>query len=167
MRPAREDLFWAKVDRAGPVPDYQPDLGPCWLWTAGRDRMGYGRFGTPHAPHWSLAYRIAYEWLVGPIPEGLVIDHLCRVPACVNPAHLEPVTFRENLMRGLRKGPPAKDYCPYGHRKDEANTYVYRGHRSCRTCVRLRSRTNYDLNREQRRAYAREYQRRRRAALLS
>ena len=93
--PAR---FWAKVNQNGPVPAHRPDLGPCWQWTAALDREGYGRF------HWlgqnGLAHRIAYEMLIGPMPAGLEPDHLCRNRACVNPLHIEPVTHRENTLRG-------------------------------------------------------------------
>lgn len=83
--------FWAKVD-------IDPPSG-CWLWTGAVDEAtGYGRFWT--ADGLGYAHRIAHELFVGPIPAGLDIDHLCRVRRCVNPAHLEPVTRRENLLRG-------------------------------------------------------------------
>jgi hypothetical protein len=71
----------------------------CWIWGAGKDGHGYGQFwldGREQAAH-----RVSYELFVGPIPEGLVIDHLCRTPACVNPSHIEPVTVLENNIRGL------------------------------------------------------------------
>lgn len=86
------DRLWAKVDKSG----------ECWLWKGAINEHGYGhmrsegRFVRPH--------RVAYELLVGPVPEGLVLDHLCRTPACVNPAHLEPVTQSENLKRGIGVG---------------------------------------------------------------
>ena len=98
--PAR---FWTKV-RVGSIPSSQrPDLGPCWEWIAYRDHNGYGKFwdGTKKA----FAHRLAYEMLVGPIPEGLESDHLCRVRHCVNPAHIEPVTSSVNSQRSpLNKG---------------------------------------------------------------
>ena len=88
-----DERFWSKVDRNG--------RGGCWLWTASLNRYGYPNFGAvngrPMAGH-----RYAYERLVGPIPAGLQLDHLCRVRRCVNPAHLEPVTPKENTRRGLR-----------------------------------------------------------------
>lgn len=80
-----------------------PETG-CWLWQLKRDRHGYGRVrrtGRGEALV-QLAHRWVYEELVGPIPEGLVIDHLCRNPPCVNPKHLEPVTPGENFRRGTR-----------------------------------------------------------------
>lgn len=131
-----EERFWAKVDKNGPVPEYAPHLGPCWPWTAGGDGNGYGYFrvGAKRV----LAHRFVYELLVGPIPEGLQIDHLCRVRACCNPDHLEAVTQRENLLRGA--GHPAvnaaKTHCVNGHEFTPENTYVWHGGRHCRACRR-------------------------------
>jgi hypothetical protein len=132
-----EELFWAKVDKHGPVSEYRPDLGPCWLWTGagstGRD--GYGRYKL--GDHLLQAHRIAYQWLVGPIPEGLTLDHLCRRPSCVRPDHLEPVTNRENILRGTSNSArnARKTHCHRGHPFDEANTYPHpSGGRDCRTC---------------------------------
>jgi hypothetical protein len=94
-----EDRFWAKVKKDGPVPGYAPQLGGCWLWTGAKHALGYGQ----QRIDWRIvpAHRFSYELLVGPIPEGLQIDHLCRVPSCVRPSHLEPVTHRENGLRGI------------------------------------------------------------------
>lgn len=123
--------------------------GPgCWQWTGAINRHGYGQFlftdGSRRAAH-----RIVYELIVGPIPEGLQLDHLCRNRGCVNPNHLEPVTNRENTIRGV--GPvlagarqSVKTHCPAGHAYDEANTRRYRNHytgrpaRGCRACDRER-----------------------------
>lgn len=85
----------------GPVPEHDPTLGPCWLWTGGLDPDGYCKF---KAPGEQFAYRWAYTFHVGPIPEGLELDHLCRVRSCANPWHLDPVTpgvnrRRANLIR--------------------------------------------------------------------
>lgn len=126
-RPVAERL-WEKVDKTD----------TCWLWT-GFCIGGYGVIG-----EWDksfMAHRLAYELLIGPIPDGLVIDHLCRVRNCVNPDHLEPVTLAENIRRGeVGRHNATKTVCPQGHEYTEVNTYWYRGTRSCRTCGREKQR---------------------------
>jgi hypothetical protein len=126
ISPSAPEDFWAKVDKSG----------DCWLWTASRDSHGYGHIGYQRR-NW-LAHRLSYELVVGPIPDGLSLDHLCRNPPCVRPAHLEPVTHAENLARGSRA---AKTHCPKGHPYDEENTRLVtdrRGYasRQCWTCYR-------------------------------
>jgi hypothetical protein len=107
--------------------------GDCWEWTGPRDRDGYGK-----CSYGRRAHRLAYERLKGPIPEGLVIDHLCRNRACVNPAHLEPVTIAENNRRGIQPS-ASKTHCVNGHEYDPENTYLRpNGHRDCRACIRTR-----------------------------
>lgn len=90
--------FWSKVNKTE----------TCWLWTAAIvQSTGYGRIGTGGRHHMNSAHRVAYEMMVGPIPKGLQIDHLCRVRHCVNPAHMEVVTSAENTRRGyLFRHPP-------------------------------------------------------------
>lgn len=131
MSPAFRPLaerFWEKVDKT--------DDG-CWLWTAAKDSGGYGSIGLGANGAIGSAHRVSYELNVGPIPEGLHIDHLCRNPACVNPAHLEPVTNRENVLRGLRG--VLKTHCPRGHEYTPENTLTYpaEGRRRCRICKAL------------------------------
>ena len=143
--PAR---FWAKV-RIGNVPSHRPELGPCWEWTGGTDRKGYGRFPLTHCGH-VYAHRIAYENLLGPIPSVLTIDHLCRNHGCVKVDHLEPVTNRENILRG--EGVAAinarKTHCYNGHSFDEVNTYLRpNGDRVCNTCRRAYQRSWNDARR--------------------
>ena len=139
----RMTAFWAKVNKSGPVPEYAPELGPCWLWLAGRHSAGYGYFGVGR--RMVLAHRYAYQETRGPIPEGLEIDHLCRVRHCVNHEHLEPVIHRVNILRGV--GLTAREakvtHCPQGHAYDEANTRSYRGGRRCRECQRVWDRAYY------------------------
>lgn len=128
-RPGTEARFWSKVDRTG----------ACWLWTAATHDEGYGRFwdGARLVP----AHRWAYLSLVGPIPEGLHLDHLCRTRACVNPAHLEPVTPRENTLRApVTRARAGQVACVHGHAFTPGNTITKpNGTRKCRECAKARS----------------------------
>lgn len=110
----------------------------CWEWTASRFRNGYGQFNS------QLAHRVIYKELVGPIPEGLDLDHLCRNRACVRPDHLEPVTRRENLIRGETSIAEnvRKTHCKHGHEFTEKNIYRWRGKRLCRICRDARRHKN-------------------------
>lgn len=123
------DRFWNKVDNSG----------ECWLWTAYRDKDGYGHFAVRKGLV-MLAHRFAYEHQVGQIPEGLELDHLCRVTSCVRPDHLEPVTHAENMRRGVGGiNSSSKTHCPQGHPYDETNTYINvsegQRRRRCRKCA--------------------------------
>lgn len=125
--------FLTKIDRNGPVPEFRPDLGPCWLWTGGTLTSGHGRLwldGTSRT-----AQSVSYEHFVGPVPSGLEIDHLCRVRPCVNPTHLEPVTHKENMRRGVYG---MKTHCRKGHPYSGDNLYLDpRGERQCKACRRV------------------------------
>lgn len=118
--------FWSKVNRAG----------DCWLWVASLGPNGYGQFNAGSSI--VRAHRFAYEAAVGPVPAGLELDHLCRVRRCVNPAHLEPVTHRDNIMRGdtIVAGQVKRGRCPIGHEYAGENLIVRQGSRFCRECKR-------------------------------
>lgn len=123
-----QQLFWRHVNKTA----------TCWLWTARITPQGYGRWCSSRAgfPNGVGAHQAAYSFTVGPVPSGLVLDHLCRVRHCVNPEHLEPVTLGENLRRGFR----LITHCPQGHKYTEENTYLKGKNRNCRTCHRERER---------------------------
>lgn len=127
---SEQERFWRYVEKTD----------SCWLWTGACNQGGYGQFHGKN--HRGQASRFAYQFKVGEIPNGLDLDHLCRNRICVNPDHLEPVTRRTNLLRGIRRlqgvGLRGRSVtvCPAGHVYDEPNTYVYHGRRSCRTCKR-------------------------------
>lgn len=113
----------------------EPNSG-CWLWTGSLDKDGYARVSLGGKGKWRRAQRAIYELLIGKIPNGLVLDHLCRNRACVNPEHLEPVSNRVNVLRGV--GVAAHNAqmvkCIRGHYFDA----VWGGQRGCRTCSKIR-----------------------------
>jgi hypothetical protein len=112
----------------------EPNSG-CWLWTAAQIN-GYGAIKV--AGRFRGAHRVSYELHKGPVPAGLVLDHLCRVPFCVKPDHLEPVTIGENISRGDNHH-RRKTRCKRGHAFTEENTLILStGSRACRTCAKAR-----------------------------
>lgn len=135
--PNQETRFWAKVDKSG-------GADACWPWLAAKDMGGYGLFRiSKPVRRYPKAHRVAYEWCVGPIPQGMTLDHLCRNRACVNPAHLEPVSQRENTWRGT--SPVAlnaqKLFCKRGHPLAGRNLVVSKdGSRHCGACSNMHAR---------------------------
>ena len=127
----------------------QEDPSGCWLLTRNLNSGGYGRIRIGgRGGRFFMAHRISYEVFVGPIPEGLTIDHLCRVRNCINPSHLEPVSLGENVLRGT--APAAINarltHCKKaGHPLVEGNlTHDTPGHRRCKKC-----RAEYEAERNQ------------------
>lgn len=139
-----DDRFWAKVNRNGPIPEHRPNLGPCWQWTASIKKNGYGQFNADGHNRIVRAHRYAYEAMNGPIPAGYDLDHLCRNRACVNPAHLEPVTRRVNLLRGETNGGIVSrtGRCLRGHDLSDPRNIYWRKDRpgkwNCLACLRER-----------------------------
>lgn len=130
--------FWSKVDKTG----------ACWLWTAHVHRSGYGAFWDGDRQVW--AHRYSYQEAKGAVPDGLVLDHLCRTRACVRPDHLEAVTQKVNCERGLNA---SKTHCPQGHPYAGGNLYVYPdGSRRCRTCQQARDNRRKKKQRDDARA---------------
>lgn len=132
------ERFWEKVNKQA--------AGGCWEWQASRMPNGYGRFVRDEGGS-TLTHRIAYEMLVGPIPAGLQIDHLCRNRGCVNPAHLEPVTARQNVLRSesMAAHHAKKTHCPAGHPYAGDNLHIDRsGSRICRACHRQHEQNRRD-----------------------
>lgn len=130
-----DERFWVKVQGDG-------DMASCWVWGGALVKgTGYGMFTINAAitdarerTQVVRAHRYAWEFMNGPVPEGLQLDHLCRNRACCNPWHLQPVTPLVNTRRGIGHG--SETQCPQGHPYDEANTYTPPGtrRRYCRTC---------------------------------
>lgn len=124
-----EERFWQYVDKTA---------GGCWRWTGGASH-GYGTFmvGRADGSYAQVgAHRFAYQLASGPVPDGLVLDHLCRNKWCVRPTHLEPVTQQTNVLRGDATFKAAT--CRRGHQYDGENTYITpTGNRQCKTCRRV------------------------------
>lgn len=120
------------------------DENGCWVWQLRcHHKERYGIIAIDSKP--KLVHRVSYETFVGPIPEGLQLDHLCRNRPCCNPAHLEPVTPRENIRRSpihISVRQAAKTHCVHGHEFTPENTYRFttggKTQRACRTCARER-----------------------------
>jgi hypothetical protein len=156
------DRLWAKVDRNGPIPAHRPDLGPCWPWLGYIDPRGYATIGRGRAGEGTMyVHRAAYSVTYGPIPDGLVIDHLCRNKGCCNPSHLEAVPQRINVLRG--EGPSARAHlegrCLKGHALTPENSFLWQNPKRpgeqmilCRVCRRALNRAGEDRRKAKRQA---------------
>lgn len=121
--PRMPERFWEKC-----IPE---PMSGCWLWVASYSRDGYGAFRFDGQMR--RAHAVAYRVLVGPVPDGLELDHrVCRNTACCNPAHLEPVTHSVNMARSARS---LRAECKNGHPFSEANVYRWNNARICRVCT--------------------------------
>lgn len=132
---------------------------PCWNWTAYiHYNNGYGYVS--FQGRWQSVHRVVYENLKESIPEGLQLDHLCRNRKCANPEHLEPVTQKENINRGLTgynsllaEKERQKTHCPHGHEYTEENTIYYKYNKSikrrCRACDKIWHAKYYAKSKEQ------------------
>lgn len=123
----------------------------CWNWQGTIKPNGYGQVRLNYKVQY--AHRVVYQLFVQPIPEGMVIDHLCKNKACVRPTHLDLTTQKENVRRGnlasvARAMRAAVTHCPQGHAYDEQNTYMYGRNRQCRACHRDRARVRRERRRE-------------------
>lgn len=124
------ERFWSKVDAAG----------DCWLWTRARDSAGYGRFWSTERGNNVYAHRWAWEEMVGAVPAGMELDHLCRNKACVNPDHLEPVPGAVNRGRSPLSS-AGRSHCRHGHELAGDNLKIDpAGWRQCRACNLEKSR---------------------------
>jgi len=123
----------------------QPDPNSgCWLWTGYLHKNGYATLKWNEGRSSTMAHRASYKAFKGPIPEGLVLDHKCKTRCCVNPDHLEPVTYAENNRRSPRLA-PLKEFCKNGHPLAQGNLYKSKWRR-CAECSRVMALAAYHRN---------------------
>lgn len=129
------DRFWSKVEKTD----------TCWLWLGSKHPSGYAAMSVENRSRY--VHRLSYELFVGPIPEGLTIDHLCRVRNCVNPNHLEPVTAAENTRRA-RAYDVKPTHCPQGHEYTPDNIVPSQRSLRCRECQNASNRAYHHSHRK-------------------
>lgn len=140
-----EKAFWNRVHKGK----------KCWNWLGGKDTKGYGTFffeSENTYKRYKKAHLISYILTKGPIPNGMLIDHLCKNKSCVNPDHLEAVTSRENSLRAtntIASINASKTHCPVGHPLDGDNLIIskngHNGARRCKTCKNEKERARQKL----------------------
>lgn len=149
------DRFWARVNKEGPIPKDRPDLGSCWLWL-GKSHHGYGHFTTGQGKNRKQhqAHNVAFEWEYGSIDHKLDRDHLCRVPIYVRPTHLEQVSPRVNILRGIGIAAryAKRTHCSEGHEFAGENLAISKNARVCRICKNKKARDIYHRNQLEKKA---------------
>lgn len=160
-RPIEERLA-ERINFLGPVPSHAPHLGSCWVWTGGLSKAGYATLLGEESRKSELAHRVSYELHFGGIPDGLVLDHMCRNRSCCNPTHLRAVTHRDNILcgTGASARQAVKTHCSKGHAFSAENTVMGRptkmnpyGFRKCRECIREHGRKRYAGDNPNRESY--------------
>lgn len=119
------ETFWLLVNFDGPIPEHAPHLGKCWIWNGAKVRKGYGLWRPNEHTKSHGVHRWVFEDLVGPIPPGLELDHLCRVHECCNPDHMEPVTHGENIRRGQAASDKRAKFLSATHCKRGHDLHLY------------------------------------------
>jgi hypothetical protein len=167
-RATREILMSADMKKPDNIPqedwdrfwDKTQEDGECILWTACKDKKGYGYFGVPREGKTRAAYRIIYGWVIGPIGEGMELHHVCQNRSCVNPYHLIQLTHNEHAA--TRR----KETCSRGHRLEGDNIfYEKNGVAKCRQCRKERCREWYALHRESQLEHMRQYNQKRKLSI--
>lgn len=133
-----EERFWRLVNKNG--------LNSCWEWLGGTNGANYGKF--EYNGKNAYVHRITYQIIIGPIPKEMQLDHLCRNRICCNPHHLEPVTQKVNIQRGLN-GIAMKTHCPQGHEYAGDNLIFRRGWRECRICKNQQNKKRAEMKRKE------------------
>lgn len=172
LKQSLQSRVFAKTDFDAGAPLFRPDLGDCWVYNGAKDKLGYASiwYRENGKPRTRRVHRVVYEYFKGAIPDGLVIDHLCRNPSCCNPSHLEAVTNRENVLRGLIG---MKTHCKNGHELSGDNLKIRflsakrNPVRECVTCTKNYKESNRHKGKEYHSRYVsklgvEEYRRRKR-----
>ena len=143
MRKITDEYLLSKIDKDGHVPQHMPTYGKCWIWTGAKQKNNGGIYGYFGRRPVKKAWYWTYDQVHGKVPDGLILDHLCRYTLCVNPDHLQAVTNHVNILRGENTAAKyaRRTHCNNGHEYTTENTRITKaGARLCRTCRRITSR---------------------------